>query len=207
MVEWWASLTGMNQWFFIAAIFFSVFLAWQLIAALIGLGGDGGADVTSQVDAGVDHSALDQTANIDAHESVAAFKLLSIRSVLAFFTLFSWAGALYLQGGASLTPALVYAALWGVAAGLIVAGIFYLMQRLTESGNPRLGSCLDTSGTVYLDIPAGGTGEVRVTVSGVMTHIRAKAADGVPLPAGTKIRVTRILDPVTIEVKKDDSAA
>jgi hypothetical protein len=106
-----------------------------------------------------------------------------------------------------LTWSLLYATLWGLGAMVIVALIFHLMRMMTESGNPRLSTCLNTGGTVHLNIPAGGTGEVRVLVSGVMVHMRARSAGGEVLPAGAKIRVTRILDPTTIEVRKDDSGA
>ncbi|MCD4823166.1 MAG: NfeD family protein [Phycisphaerae bacterium] len=204
MAEWWHNLNGINQGFYVAAAFFSVFFVWQLIAALIGLGGgedeidadahdyDTHGDIDHDFDHDIDHDALD---------SVAAFKLLSVRSILAFCTLFSWAGAMYLQGGKELQWAVALATAWGAVAMIAVAMIFHLMRRMTESGNMSLASCVGTEGTAYIDIPSAGMGEARVTVSGVMQVFKARGATDAVIPAGTPITVTRVLSPNTIEVK------
>lgn len=201
MLDWW-STDSYSQYFFVAAAFFSAFFLWQMIMAFIGLSHGMGDDITTQV-GDMDHSAVDTTAAADAHESLLAFKLVSIRSVLAFFTLFCWANALYLRNGSAMTWSLVFGLVWGIVAMVAVAGVFHLMTRLTESGNARLGTCLGQSGAVYLDVPASGVGEVRVKVSGVMAHIKARSASGQPIKAGTRVKVLRILDPVTIEVAPD----
>ena len=86
-------------------------------------------------------------------------------------------------------------------------------RRLTESGTKRLVSCVGRRGTVYLDIPAEGYGEIRVTVSGVMSHVKARGKEGVKINAGMPARVLRMLDSATVEVEpvdktkpKEDSA-
>ncbi|MBN1555038.1 MAG: hypothetical protein JXA11_09845 [Phycisphaerae bacterium] len=229
MQAWWENLTAVNQGFYIAAAFFSVFLVWQMIAALIGLaGGESDADAADAHDAvdahdamgahdadaidtdahvgDVDAHELEHGAAADATESVAAFRLLSIRSVLAFCTLFAWAGALYLQNGKDLSWSLLLAILWGAAAMVIVALIFHGMRRMTETGNLRLASCVGTAGVVMLDIPAGGTGEVRVTVSGTVQRLKARGAGGSGVPAGTPVIVRRLLGPDMIEVKSTETA-
>ena len=221
MGAWWSDLGSAAQVFYVAALFFSALFLWQLIAAVVGLGGgedfdmDAGAaeadvDVDVDVDADVgadadvavgEHPEFEHGAEIDGTATLVTFKLLSFRSILAFCMLFSWAGALYTQGGAKLTAALLYATGWGLLAMVLVALLFYGLRRLTESGSPRIATCLGTEGTVYLDIPTGGTGEARVTVSGVVSHVRARGAGGQELQAGTTVRVRRILGPRTIEVE------
>jgi len=215
MNQWWSGLDMIAQAFYMGAALFSVLFLWQLVAMLIGLAGghgdmecdahDGlGGDVHAEFDhdliSGV-HPEFEHGAAVDGAETMVAFKLLSIRSIIAFFLLFSWAGALYLdKGGATATRAFAYAMGWGFGAMLLVAALFYLMKRMTETGSPRIASCLGTMGTVYLDIPADGIGEARVTVSGVISHVRARTAGGEDLQAGTAIEVTRILGPNSIEV-------
>jgi len=210
MMEWWDSLSPLNQGFYAAAVFFSVFFLWQLISALIGLSGGEDVDVGGD-DAGGDAGdavAHDGTAGGDAtHDAsatVGAFKLLSVRSIVAFFTLFTWAGALYLQEGVSFSLTLLYALLWGLAAALAVSAIFSLLQRLTESGNIRVSRAAGQEGTVYLSIPAGGTGEVRLVVSGVMSVLKARSADGTAITPGTPVRVTRVVGTGTLEVVRLD---
>jgi len=205
MMGWWRGLDPVNQWFYVSAAFFSVFFGWQLIAALLGLAGGEEADVDADAEAAdIDqdaHMDFEQGAVADAGETVAAFKLLSIRSILAFLTLFSWAGALYLNAGADLTRGLIYAICWGLGALLVVASIFHLMRRMTETGSPRIATCVGTRGTVHLDIPADGQGEARVVVSGAVSHVKARAVGGGQIKAGTPIRVTRSLGPMLIEVE------
>jgi len=192
--EWWAALSTLNQWFFVAAAFFSVFFLWQLVATLMGLGGE------EQLDTHVDSAWEHQTPD-DADQTVVAFKLISIRSLIAFFTLFTWAGALYLSGGAGIGAAMLRAILWGVVAMLIVSFFFYLMRRMTETGNIKVDSCVGTVGTVHLDIPAQGDGEIRVLVSGVMTHLKARSGGDSPFKAGQTVRVTKMVGPNIVEVE------
>jgi len=220
MGDWWAGLDPVNRGFYVAAVFFSVLFLWQLIAMLLGLGGGeeaeagadadldagGDADLGADVDADHDfgpgeHPEFEHGAHVDGTETVAAFRLLSLRSILAFCLLFTWGGALYLNQRVPVARAMAYATAWGAGAMLAVAMIFYLMRRMTETGSPRIATCLGTRGTVYLNIPAGGVGEAKVTVSGVVSHVKARAAGGAGLDAGTPVRVRRILGPNTIEVE------
>ncbi len=200
LTAWWAGLTALNHGFYIAALFFSVFFLCQLVMAVVGLGsGDAG------LDAAAEHS-WEHESPADAHDTMFVFKLLSVRALIAFATLFSWAGALYLNNGLSLTPALAYALLWGLAAMIAVTLLMHFLRRMTESGNLRIASCLGATGSVHLDIPAEGLGEIRMVCSGMMMHFRARSAGGLPLKAGTQVRVVKVLGPNILEVVAANSA-
>ncbi len=192
-MEWWRGLETVTQWFYGAAGFFSAIFLWQFISSLIGLGGAEDVDM--------DAGDIEAGSASDAIDSVAAFRLLSIRAVLAFLTLFFWAAAMHHDAGTSLTRAITYGTFWGLGAFVLMALALHLMRKLAETGNPRLQTCVGMRGTVYLDIPADGTGEARVTVSGVVSHVKARSADGKPLKSGTPINVVRTLGPTTIEVE------
>ena len=198
IMQWWQTLEPVNQWFYIAATFFGVFFIWQMIGAFMGLGSQDDLDVDTHVDPSAAHHTPD-----DAQDSVMAFKLISIRSVVAFFTLFSWAGALYMSSGTAPLRATLYGLLWGLAGMLAVAGIVHGMRRMTETGNLRLATCVGAVGTVYLDIPGAGQGEVRMLCSGVMTHLKARAAGSGGLKAGTRVRVERLIGADMIEVRPE----
>ncbi|MHB0856180.1 MAG: NfeD family protein [Anaerolineae bacterium] len=220
MLAWWGQLSSLNQAFYVSAIFFSVLFLWQLFSSLGALGDGGGADASGHTDAGagsdhgghfapVDHTTGDHTAfsghdTSDSHQAhsdgLATFRLLSIRSILAFGTLFSWAGALYLRGTLFPGLALLRAILWGMAGMVTVALFFWILPRLTEEGTANLDTAVGETGQVYMTIPEDGTGQVRVLVSGVTSHIRARSRNGMRLPAGTAVRVTRRLDAGTLEV-------
>lgn len=225
MAEWWSGLTTLNQAFFVIAVAFSALFVWQLLSAIFGMFGAAGGDMDMHADvpAGIDMHppdiapGMDFCADVaagapDVHvpehlevggaETVASFRLISIRSLVAFGTLFGWAGALYLEEGLGTGPAVFFALLWALAGMLVVSAIFYLMQRMTETGTPVLATAIGQPGTVYMDIPAGGAGKVRTLVGGVVTFVNARAAGGAALSGGTPIRVRRLVDSTTVEVEK-----
>ena len=212
MSGWWGELTKLNQAFYGAAAFFSVFFVWQLIAALMGLDtdeADADADVDLDADGGVelDHDAtydeFEQGAEGDAMESTAAFKLLSIRSIITFFTLFTWGTALYMSQGDATARAMGLGTIWGLAGAFIIALLIYMMKKLTHTGTKSLRTCVGTAGTVYLEIPEDGVGEVRVTVSGVVSYVKAREKDGKGLKPNVPVRVRRLLGQAMVEVVED----
>jgi hypothetical protein len=201
LTVWWTALEPMAQWFFAAAAFFTVFFLIQLVMALVGLGG-GEGDLDAHVEPAFAHDSLH-----DAQDSVTAFKLLSVRSVLAFFTLFTWAGGLYMSRGVPVARALIYALGWGVLAMVLLSVLMHLLRRMAETGTMRLGACVGNSGTVYLDVPAGGTGEVRVMCDGVLSVLKARAKGGGALLSGTPVRMVRVLGGNVIEIEPEQTAA
>ena len=196
--SFWNGLQPLNQWFFIGATFFSVFFLWQIVMAFLGLGA--GTDLDTHIDIG-QHDSLS-----DADTSVVAFKLLSITSIIAFFTLFTWAGALYMSKGVPPTQSLVYGILWGVGAMLLVSLLLYGMRRMTETGNIIISTAVGNTGIVYLDIPAGADGEIRVLCSGVLTHLKARSSDGAAIKAGNTVNVTKVIGANSVEVQVESPA-
>lgn len=208
MNAWWDGLTRINQLFFCAAGFFSVFFVWQLIMALIGLSGEGdgvddisdGGDVDMDADGDIDMDA-DGDVDADSGDSVVAFRLVSVRSIITFCTLFTWGTALYLQQGDSLRKAMGISSIWGLAGMVSIAFVIFLLLKLVHTGTKDLSTCVGTDGTVYLDIPAEGEGQVRVVVSGVVTFVDARSSGGEALKAGTPIRVSKRLGQTLVQVE------
>ncbi len=199
LMTWWMALQPMNQWFFVAAAFFTVFFLIQMFSALAGLGG-GDADLDGQVGSSFEHDSPH-----DAQDSVAAFKLLSVRSILAFFTLFTWAGGLYMSRGLPQARALTYALIWGLVAMVMVSLLLHLLQRMSQTGNMRVASCVGNSATVYLNIPRDGTGEIRVMCDGVVTMQKARAKGGSAIAAGSPVKVLRVLGDNAVEVEREQA--
>jgi hypothetical protein len=205
MQEWWTGLAGVTQFFYGMAAFFSVFFLWQIIAAFMGLSGDDmdvGGDAGDADFGDFDADAPDDFDMDDVIESSQAFKVLSLRSIITFFTLFSWGSALYTAGGMPTIQAVGIASIWGVAGMLSIAFIFYGMAKLAETGTKDVVSCKGKIGTVYLDIPADGFGEIKIAVSGAMEHVKAKSLSGEALPAGMQVRVIKVVGQTLVEVEK-----
>ena len=119
---------------------------------------------------------------------------------------FVWqfAAALYLERGLPLPRVFGSAVVWGLGGMSSVALLLHLLPRLAHSGTRDLDSALGSEATVYIDIPSGGTGEVRVLVSGSVGYVKARAIDGRAIPAGTPVAVRRrigqtllVVEPVT----------
>jgi membrane protein implicated in regulation of membrane protease activity len=188
------------------AVLFSMMFAWQLLAMVFG-GHGGGADH----DAGGGHDAGGHDAGghdaaahhaDQASDATASFKLVSLRSIVAFGLLFGWAGVLYTKNHTNPEYTILYSLLWGVAGMLLVSLLFYFMLHLSETGTQRIGTSVGERGTVYMDIPAGGTGKVRVMMSGMVSMVDARVPSGEALKAGTPIVVKKCLDASTVEVEK-----
>ncbi len=191
MNEWWGELSGMTQAFYGMAVFFSGFFLWQIIAAFAGLDGDA-----------IDPDVLDDMGHSDVVESSQAFKILSSRSIITFFTLFSWMAALYTTRGVGLSQALLWSSLWGLVGMFVVAFIFYGMHRLAETGTKDLATAKGKMGTVYLNIPAEGFGEITVEVNGAVEHVKAKSMDGSELLTGTEVEIVQIMSQTLVGVVK-----
>ena len=209
MASFWEALTPLHQAFIAAAIFFSTIFVWQLVSAFGSLG-EAGADASDSSD-GVDidlDSDMPDLAEADGGDDLLSdatglttFRLLSVRSMIAFCTLFTWGGALYLGQDISPAGAILRALLWGLAGMLVVAAFFWLLPHLSETGTSDLRTALNQTGEVYMNIPEGGAGQVKVLVSGALRFVRARSGDGEAIAAGTAVRVTRILDEATLEVQ------
>jgi hypothetical protein len=188
MLDWWSHLSHLNQTLYGIAACISVPFAWQLIASLVGLAHD------------VDSDGMD-TAGTDAVDTVLAFKLLSMRALLTFFTLFFWAAALYLEREGATSRVFGIAALWGLAGMSAVAGLLHVLPKLAHAGTRDLESALNAEASVYLDIPANATGEIRVVVSGSVCHVKARSIGGEAIPAGTPVTVCSRIGQTILIVK------
>jgi hypothetical protein len=214
-MEWWHSLEPLNQFFFGGAAVFSLIFLWQFITAMLGLGGghldlDAAGfhpgDMGGASDLHADSDGLETHSAGEAGESVVAFHILSIRAILAFFTLFFWAAALYLTVRKPIAQSIVMATAWGAGAWLLVAVLLHWMRKLAETGTAQLGTCVGKRGTVYLAIAAGGQGQVRISVSGVVTVVTARSAGGAAIAPGTAVKVTRVIEGGVVEVQPVDAA-
>ena len=197
MEAWWEGLSALNKVFAISALAFSVAFVVQMIMMVLGLdahGHDiGGTDI---------HAAdMHDVGHASEGASGATLTFLSVRSIMAFGTLFTWAGTLYLATGTSPILAFIYSALWGLAGLFAVSFLLYWLLRMQEIGNVPLWKAVGEEGTVYMDIPEGGTGKVRILCGATICFVNARSRSNKPLPAGTAVKAVGTLDPRTLEVE------
>ena len=200
MEAWWEGLSALNKVFAIFALAFSVTFIVQMIMMVLGLdahGHDiGGSDIHA-----VDMHDVGHASDADHGAPGVTLTFLSVRSIMAFGTLFTWAGTLYLATGTSLILAIVYSVLWGLAGLFGVSFLLYWLLRMQEVGNVPLWKAVGEEGTVYMDIPEGGTGKVRILCGGTICFVNARSRSNRPLLAGTPVKAVGTLDARTLEVE------
>lgn len=183
--HWWQELNSTEQVFWGISLIFSVLFIIQFVVSLLGLDFDHDADFEVG-----GSSAVDGGYTLDAD-----FTLLSVRSIIAFFTFFGWTGVIALRSGASTLVALGFASAAGFVAMFIVGYMLYLFSKLNEDGNIDINEALFQVGEVYLAIPSEekGHGKVHVKIQGSLREMDA-VTKGAPLPTGAPIRIVEILN-------------
>ena len=146
------------------------------------------------VAAGADGSIPDH-----ADTGYSDFKLISIRSVLAFMTFFGWGGVLW--GKYGWTGFFGSIAL-GLAMMFITAGLLFVILKLQHSGNVKSDDFIGHRGTVYVSIPAGraAAGKVTIAIGGYTSEIVAVSDEA--LATGATVEVLERLDERRFLVKK-----
>ena len=180
--DWWVALSGPQQAFWGISIVFSILFLIQFVFSLIGLDADTDMDVDGDIDGGFE---------VDAD-----FALFSVRSIIAFFTFFGWAGVIILNNGGSVLKAISFATGSGILAMLLVSSMIYLFFKLSQEGNLDINNALFNTGKVYLTIPSqeGGQGKVHLLVENSMLELNAITKNLEPLPTGAEIRVIEVLE-------------
>jgi hypothetical protein len=200
MEAWWEGLSVLNKVFAVSALAFSVAFLVQMIMMLIGLdvqGHDfGGADIHAP-----DMHDIHHVPGLDDGAHGVTLTFLSVRSIMAFGTLFSWAGALYLAAGTSPILAIFFSVIWGLAGLFGVSFLLFWLLRMQEVGNVPLWKAVGEEGTVYMDIPEGGIGKVRILHGRTIRFVNARSRSGEPLLAGAAIKAVGTLDERTLEVE------
>lgn len=175
----------------ICAVVGGTLLVCQLLMLLIGFGGD-------HVDLHADHG--DVGGDHGAFGGLGWFiGLLTFRSVVAGLAFFGLAGLTT----AKWSPA--GSLIVSVGSGLVAVVLVGLMMRalysLNSDGTVRIEGAVGRPGTVYLSVPGKGTGlgKVTLTLQDRTVEYQAVTFQG-ELPTGTKVVVTNVVGPDTVEV-------
>ena len=143
--DWWPALGALEKVYWIVAIPFSVIFILQTIMTLFM--GD-----ISDVDSGGDVDA-----SIEGDHGID-FQFLSLKNLVAFFTIFAWSGIACINSGLGVPLTIVISLVAGLLMMVIMASLMYFMYKLTDDGTLRLINAKGKIGTVYLTIPPKRTG-------------------------------------------------
>ncbi len=180
------------EWFFLAcAIIGGVVFLVRMVLMFVGMGGDGDLDSF----AGPDSPETD-------HASDESFRFLSIQSMSSFFLMFGLVGLTILRSGGAVWLAFAGAIGSGGITVWLVSLLFKGMRRLQSDGTLRINNAIGQEGTVYLTIPANGSGQVQVAVQGAMRIFEARSARNVEIHTGERVRVVEIAAGSTLMVEQ-----
>jgi len=184
---------SLEMFFLASAIIGGILFFVRLIMFFLGAGD--GADLADELDT-----------SFDAGDSEGGFKFISFQGVAGFFLMFGLVGLAILSGGASSLAALGGAAGSGLVTLFIVALLFNSIRKLQSDGTLRLENAIGKEGTVYLTIPAEGSGQVRVAVQGGLKIFDAISTNQERIPTGENVRVVKVVSGNVLVVERADHA-
>ncbi|WP_421918517.1 hypothetical protein [Marinifilum sp.] len=178
--DWWSAMDIVEKIFWGISIPFSVLFLIQMLMTF--LGGD------------VDDMAADGDADVSGDGGID-FQFLTLKNLIAFFTIFGWTGIICLHMGFGPGLATFIATIAGLIMMVIMASIMYFMGKLTEEGTLNLNNAIGKVGNVYLTIPAGrkGMGKVQIQVQGLQTLDAITDAEN-DISTGAVVEVIEILN-------------
>ncbi|WP_321280720.1 hypothetical protein [Marinifilum fragile] len=178
--DWWSAMDIVEKIFWGISIPFSVLFLIQMVITF--LGGD------------VDDVAADGDADVSGDTGID-FQFLTLKNLIAFFTIFGWTGIICLHMGFGAGLATFIATIAGLIMMVIMASIMYFMGKLTEEGTLNLNNAIGKAGNVYLTIPANrkGMGKVQIQVQGLQTLDAITDAEK-DIKTGAVVEVVEILN-------------
>ena len=172
--QWFANLRGFELILWAIAIFFSILFILQTIVSLF-TGGEADAD-------------------LDGDGFGSSF--FTVKNMIAFFTMFGWAGLAAYKAGLNNGLTIVVGLVAGVS---MVVTMFLLMRqtgKLRHSGTMEMKNAVDKIGETYLRIPGKrmGMGKVQVQVQSRLMELDAMTDDEEDIATGRPVKVISLLN-------------
>jgi membrane protein implicated in regulation of membrane protease activity len=209
----------LNTIFLIAAVVGGTVMVCQLVLSLLGMGEHGAGHGVGHGDFGVDHpgghfGGHDADADAGADGDMAGdgshadsnwlFSVITFRTLVAAAAFFGLAGAAALSADMSGPLSLGIA----IVAGLVAMyGMYWLMMqisRLASSGNERIANALGRRATVYIPIPAAGSGagKVQLSMQNRIVEFQAVTEEPEPLKTGETVEVVEVSGTDRVRVRR-----
>lgn len=176
-LAWWDGLSLLLKFYWAIAIPFTVFFLLQLILTFFG--GD------------FEHSPDDA----DFSESGGLQQYLTLKNMIAFFTIFAWAGIATTESGLSLVASILISVACGTVMVIVMVFLMVFLSKAQADGTMKFAKAVGQIGNVYLTIPAkrANSGQVQVNVQGVLRTLDAVTDDETDLASGKVVVVREVL--------------
>ncbi len=186
----WSEIGVFEQVFWIITIPSTVIFLLLLVLTIFG--SDADVDVDTDIDADISNGDF------------IPFQFLSLKNIVAFFTVFGWSGIGFINAGLEPLMVIAFATLCGLLMMFLMASLFYFMSKMAESGTLNMNNAIGKLGEVYLVIPAKreGMGKVQLNVQGSIRTLDAITDDETSIPTSSIIQVKNVIDDHILLVKK-----
>jgi len=174
---------------FMGTLFFFLRLAWMFVGGI----DDGG----HAHEAGAGHTT-------DADGSEAAFTLISVNTITAFFMMSGWIGlACSRQFALGVFPSVSLGFAAGALSMALTAYFFAAALKLASPGERfEIQQAIGLTANVYQTIPAGGKGKIQVVIRGVGRELEAISENQEEIASFQNVKVVRAIDHQTVAVSK-----
>jgi len=203
MTAFYESLNGIEKTFLLCALIGSTLFLIRTVLFFIGGDADSEVDGDFDFDGDIDFDGDVDVSDISHIDSAASFHIFSLHGITGFFMMFGLVG-LAMSRESNLSAAI--SVLGGLVAGVftmwLVAKIFMSMKKLQSDGTLNLNNAIGQEGTVYLNIPAEGTGKVRVVVQERLKIFNAVSAKKEEIKTGENIKVLKVVSGNIFVVEK-----
>lgn len=188
-MEWFAEMEWFSKVFWIIAAIGSIFFLIMLVTTFV----TGGADVDIDAD-------MDADFDMDG----GGFHFFTIKNLVAFFTIFGWSGIAAIDADMSKPITILIATICGLVMMFIMALLFYLVNKLNDSGTLIVKNALGAIGEVYLTVGADRSkiGKVNVRIQGALREMEALTDEETDLKMGTVIKVIEVTNNGILIIEK-----
>ena len=189
MSAWWKGLSLLGQIFATIAVPATIIMIIQSLMMLLGLGFDSDVDI-------------DISDDLDVADASDGLSLITVRGLVAFFSVGGWSGLAATTGGLSPAVSIIIAAVAGTLSLFFIAYLFKVSLKLQSSGNLQIENSVGKTGKVYIPIPANksGCGQITILVQERLVELSAVTNDDRTLKTGELVVVSEIIDEQTVLV-------
>ncbi len=149
------------------------------------------------------HADGDAYFDADHGDTDLSFKFISLQGLTAFFMMFGLVGLALVQAEIATLLTIAGGTIAGAFTVWLLGRIFVFMLRLQSEGTLQIKNAIGVGGTVYLNIPAGGSGQVRAVVQGGLKIFDAVSADKKAIKTGKSVKVVDVTGDNTLIVELD----
>jgi len=181
--SWWQGLAGFEKILWAFAIIFSVLFVFQTLYSLF----------VGETD---DSSAIGTADSYIGDDTGIGHQFFTVKNLIAFFTMFGWAGIAAYNSGLSKGLTIVIALVAGFTMVLIMVFLLRNVNKLKHSGTMQIKNALNEVCETYLFIPArrNGIGKVHIRIQGSLHELDAITDDESQIPTGKIVKVTGIVN-------------